>query len=390
MTERFLICTGEASGDEHAAGVCAELRRARPGCHLRGMAGPASAAAGMSLDIDYRQAGGGVMGITRVLASFREIRSSLGTMKRLLGEWKPQALLLIDFPDFNFRLAKAARDLNIPVIYFIPPKIWAWRKHRYKFLKRYCKSIALIFPFEQTVYRQLGVDCAEFVGHPFPQTLHKLPQLQRSPSETRQALGLRDVQTIGFFPGSRWGEVEAHLPIVLNTWTIIREQFPNSQGIIGFPDSIPAGKVEEKFRLKQHGLHVVFGRSLEVMRASDAALIKSGTSNLQAAFLGLPFVMFYKAPLLFEVIGRILVRLTEFSPVNIVRAHTVVELIQRQATPQNCAAELQKILENSPVKEQVRSGLREVVAALSPPSAQIQNPYSRVAELIISSANTET
>jgi lipid-A-disaccharide synthase len=389
---RIMVSAGEVSGDQRAAELVRELKVRYPKIELFGMGGAQLEAEGMKLLVDSQKSGG-VMGFTEVLSKFLVLKRSLDLLGYYLNYLQPQILILIDFPDFNLRLASKAKKLGIPVLYYVPPKIWAWRRRRINKIKANVDCVACIFPFEPEFYRKNGYKSCFFVGHPFSENLltaEVAKQQERIPPNTI----LNNEKKVAVFPGSRSAELSKNLPVINETLELLNQKKLNLKAIFAAPNEVfaetikkelPQNKVKFKYS-------VVIGTPLAVLASADAGLLKSGTCNLEAAFLKLPFLVFYKVAPLTAFIVKGLVKLKNYSIVNIIEANTVSEFMQRDAEPQVIAEHLEKLLIDSELREKQLKKLEVVVKKLSfTPDSQHKflgsTCASRVVELIDSLIN---
>lgn len=337
MSLKVLVSAGEVSGDQHAARVVRSLRHICPDVELRGMAGADSAAAGVALDVDCYRAGA-AMGFVEVARSASGIIRAFRTMVGLLDSWRPDVLLLVDYPDFNLRLAKRARRLGVKVLYFIPPKVWAWRRGRIKTIASCVDRIAAIFPFEPEFYRQHGFDRAEFVGHPLSDVIPTIPSTE--PRDNALLL----------LPGSRRHEVEKILLPMVKAYARLRGDFPDMKARVLLAPNLDQEWVASLIRAAVplevfQRIEWIRGEPLPAMQHARLAVLKSGTCNLEGAIAGVPFVCVYSGSFVAKVIVSLLVPLKEYSPVNIIRSGTVTELMQLSLSDSDIANELRQLLE---------------------------------------------
>lgn len=367
MAEEILIVAGEASADLHAARALHELRRLRPGLTAFGVGGPALREAG--LDALYAAEEICVMGLGEVLPRIPRILAILRGLAAAAAERRPRVALLVDLPDFNLRLAAKLKKLGIRVVYYVSPTIWAWRRGRAKKIAQVVDRMLCILPFEPKAYEGTGV-AARFVGHPFAER-----PLPKPAAAYRAALGLPlDRTTIALVPGSRPSEIARILPHMLGAATLLRARHPDVQFVVPLAPTLRREQIVA--HLADHpGLEVVLveGRTAEVVGASDGALVKSGTSTLEAALMLRPMVVVYRVSWLTYVVGRMLVKIDFFSLVNLLAGREVVpELLQREASAQRMAAELEALLGDGPAREKQLAGLREVRATLGEPGAPLR------------------
>ncbi len=329
---QIMISAGEASGDLHAGALTAELFKLDKNIKVFGMGGDALRAAGGEVLFDIKEHG--VMGLVEVLRklpSLFKLRDDLG---KLMDERRPSCLIVIDYPDFNMRLAKLARAKGIPVLSFISPSAWAWRKGRAKDVAKIVTKIAAIFPFERDVYQAAGAD-VEFVGHPLLDIVH--PSLSREEAEcliNKQP----GEKTVMLLPGSRLQEIERLLPPILGAAAIMAEKRPECRFILPRASTIPEPLLHKYLSEAAVPVHVVTGRNYDIMNISDIALATSGTVTLEAALCGLPSVIVYKTSPVTAFIARKLVKIPDIGLPNIVAGRRILpELLQEEATPENIA-----------------------------------------------------
>jgi lipid-A-disaccharide synthase len=268
--------------------------------------------------------------------------------------------LLVDSPDFNLPLAKRLRALGVKVVYYVSPSVWAWRRRRVKTIARFVDRMLCILPFEESFYRGTGVS-ARFVGHPLAERPTPGP-----PAGYRATLGLGAGRTtIALLPGSRRSEVKRIFPPMLEAAERIRARHPDAQFVVPVASTLTP-EVLAPYLARHRGLEVMLvrGQTEAAVGASDAALVKSGTSVLEAALMLRPIVAVYRLSWITYLVGRLFVRLAHFTLVNILAGRALIpELLQRQATPVRMAAEIERLLEDGAARaEQVR-GLAEVRAA---------------------------
>lgn len=361
---RILIVAGEHSGDLHAASVVQELLRRAPHLTVEGIGGDLMRQAGVRL---HAHAGDlAVVGIVEVAARLPAIWRAYRSMIRCLRDRRPDLVILVDFPDFNLRLARRAFRLGIPVVYFISPQVWAWRAGRIRSIQKYVRRLLVIFPFEEGFYRERGIE-AVYVGYPL------LDQLTSSPSmeEARRRLELEgEAPVLGLLPGSRVGEITRHLPILLRSIRHLTVEQPGPRVIIAVAGGLPLGLIESCLDQEAISARVVQGRTYEVMAASDLILVASGTATLEAAIIGTPMVIVYRLAFLSWLLGRVLIRVPYVGMVNLVAGRRVVpELIQFHATPERIADEARRLLLSTEQRLRMRQELQQVRDRLGPPGA---------------------
>jgi lipid-A-disaccharide synthase len=359
---KILISAGEVSGDQHLARVVRAIKAHDPQAEVRGLAGKLCAEAGALLDVDCYRAGAG-MGFFELFRSGGKIVSSFRAISRLIREWRPDLLILVDYPDFNLRLAKVARRHGVRVLYFIPPKVWAWRSGRVKTIARYVDRVASIFPFEKDFYLKHGYRSVTYVGHPLGE-------------RAREVSGevARDNNQLLLLPGSRKFEVERLLVPMLKAYGLLRNSFPELKPVVVLAPNIDVNWVKgiigdavapellEQVRWSNEDALLAMGKA-------RVGVLKSGTCNLEGALAGLPFVCVYSGTLFAKVIVSTLVALKEYSPVNIIRKGTVRELMETVLSPDDVAREVTKLLGDTEARRSVVEGLAVVKTALCEPDA---------------------
>lgn len=336
------IMAGEASGDQHGAKLVKAMQGKHPGLFFCGMGGAALREAGVRIVVEASELT--VVGITEVFAKIPSILRGMAQVKRLLKSLKPDLLILIDFPDFNLHIAAAAKKLGIPILYYISPQIWAWRRGRVKRIGRLVDHMAVILPFEEQFYRQHGVPVT-FVGHPLLDA--KLPMADQA---IRSAAKAKDGPVIGLVPGSRDKEIERLLPVMLEAANIIYEKSGQATFIVSHAPSVERKQIDgviEGHRGRAQ-VEVISDEVESVFQRSDAIIAASGTVTLQAAIHGTPMVIIYKVSPTSYWLGRALIRVPNIGLVNLVAGKQIVpELIQDDADGENIAAELERMLSDA-------------------------------------------
>jgi lipid-A-disaccharide synthase len=367
LSQRLLLSCAEASGDLYAGALTRELRAREPGLQIAGLGGPQFEAAGGRLVDDYREIA--VTGLTEAIPKFPRILTALGRMEHAARAERPDALVVIDAPDFNFRLAPRIKRLGVPVVYYISPQIWAWRKGRVKTIRRIADRVLVIFPFEEALYRDAGVP-VEFVGHP----LVDLAKATAAREPFLSGLGLApSAPTVAILPGSRPNEVSRILPDLLAAATRIRSAVPNAQFVIA-----RAPRLDDRLFLAA-GHAIVEGDADTVLASADVALTASGTATVQTALHDTPMVIVYRVSPLTYQLGRRLVSVASIGMVNLIAGDRIVpELIQDAFTPDAVAREAVSMLTDRGRIARIREGLARVRARLGGPGAS-----GRAAEAIL-------
>ncbi len=360
----ILLVAGEASGDLHGAALAQAMRAANPGVRLIGMGGPGMAAAGVDVIVSYQDVA--VVGLTEVIAHGASILRAFRRLTEALDRERPALVVLIDFPDFNIPLGRRARRRGIPVVYFISPQVWAWRRGRVRALRRIVRKMLVIFPFEEPLYRRAGVDVT-FVGHPLLDRLEGMPPRE----EARRALVLGPAErVVALLPGSRRSEVRRHLPLLLRAAAHLAATCGPLTILVAVADGVPLSLVEGLVAGAPLPARPVQGHTYEVLRAADVSLVVSGTATLEAALLGAPMVITYRMSSLSFALAALLVRVPYIGMANLVAGRGIVpELIQWQATPARLAAAARALLEDPRAREAMQAGFGEVRARLGEPGA---------------------
>lgn len=375
-SHRVMIVAGEASGDLHGGALAEALLKRAPSLQIVGFGGRAMRRAGVEILFDVSRLG--VVGIFEVLLHLKSVweayRLAVQTLKGGVD-----LLVLIDYPDFNLRLAKAAKRLGIPVIYYISPQIWAWRSGRIKMIAERIDLMLVIFPFEKQIYSEAGVPC-EFVGHPLVDEVASVRL--KSPSKTAYLEGIGfspSGTTVGILPGSRRGEVLSLLPEMLQAMVLLSKEFQSLQVLIPVAPSLSKEWIADLARPYSIPIRCVEGEFQEVLRAADVIAVASGSATLQAALAGTPMVIVYKLSPLTHWIARRLIHLNSIGLVNIVAGAPIVpELIQEEASAERIQAEVGRLLKDDRSSERMKQALKEVAERLGAAGAS-----SRAATIIL-------
>ncbi len=369
------MIAGEASGDLHGAKLASALLRTHVGVRLEGVGGRLMKSAGVNLLGDIQDLG--VVGVVEVLGHWGSIWSIYRKIRERMYQEPPDLVVFIDYPDFNLRIARIARRAGVPTVYYISPQVWAWRRGRIKTIAKLIDKMLVIFPFEKEFYETSGVNC-EFVGHPLLDDLGILPHRSTLCSQ----LGLDPERPIiGLLPGSRRQEVSRLLPAMLQAMERLKKRIPQLQLALAVAPSLDPRVVESIVAAMGAGLEVVLvpGKADEVISASDAVVVASGTATLQAAIHETPMVIVYKLSGLTYLLGRILIQTEHIGLVNLVAGKRIVpELLQSNVTGQAIEEEVYRILTDGVYTEGIRKGLSQVRAKLGSPGAS-----SRAAKIIL-------
>ena len=375
---KFLISAGEASGDRYAALLTEELRKRYPDADFFGCAGPKMRQAGVRAVV--RSESLAVVGVVEVLAHIPRIWREYRTLLAALRRERPEMAILTDSPDFHLRVARHAARLGIPVVYFVAPQVWAWRKDRLPMMRRVLTRLLCIFPFEEKFFQDHGVP-ATYTGHPLSNRI--------APSMTRESF-LREFEIpadrplIALLPGSRRGEAARHLPYLLDAAGRLAQSH-------GATFVLPASATTRKdffderiFRERNSlaAIKIIEGKSWDALAYCDLALAASGTVTVEAALLGAPMVTFYRVTALSWGIGKLLVRVPFYSMVNLIAGRKIVpELMQRNMTGAGLALEAGKLLDSPELRDEMRKGLREVSDLLRSGGDAIERAAEEIGKL---------
>jgi len=363
LSVRLLLSCGEASGDLYAGALTRELRALDPSLTIAGLGGPQFEAAGGRLIDDYRDIA--VTGLTEAIA---KVPRSFAALRRLVAAARaerPDALVVIDSPDFNFRLAPKIKKLDVPVVYYISPQIWAWRPRRLNTIRRFADRVLVIFPFEEAIYREGGVP-VEFVGHPLVDLSE--PSTTRGRFLTSHGLST-SAPTVAVLPGSRPNEVSRILPDLVASAGPIRARIPDAQFVVARAPDLPDRLFEPVKRIAT-AIAVVEGDTDTVLASADVALTASGTATVQTALHDTPMVIVYRLSPMTYLLGKRLVNVSTVGMVNLIAGELVVpELIQDAFTPDAVAREAISMLTDRARVARIREGLARVRAKLGGPGA---------------------
>ena len=346
----IMIIAGEASGDMHGARLASAIKNRIGDVFLFGVGSDAMHAAGVRLIIDARELA--VVGITEVVSKLPTIYRSMGTVKKALHHLRPDLLILIDFPDFNFRVAAIAKRMKIPVLYYISPQIWAWRQNRVRAIKRLVDHMAVILPFEADFYRKHRVPVT-FVGHPL---LDRIPPTTDGNEESPAP----EEPIVGLLPGSREKEVVTLLPVMLDAARLMKQRMPTVKFLVSCSPSIEAGLLESIVERYAPSMdtQIVKGRVASVFKQSRLLVAASGTVTLEAALHGIPTVIVYKVSPLSYWLGKRLIKVNHIGIANLIAGKELFpELIQEDANPPVIAEKAIALLED---KERYRRIKKEL------------------------------
>ncbi len=353
----ILFVAGEASGDLHAGSVAAALKHLRPELRPVGVGGGHMRGAGAEILRDYAELA--VMGFAEVIKHIPTHAALLRILRDRIARGHVAVVVLVDYPGFNMKVARAARDAGVPVLYYVTPQVWAWGAGRLPKLARLVNKAAVILPFEEPLLRGYGID-ATFVGHPLLDRAQRLP----SRADARQRLGIdNDAEVVALFPGSREQEIARHLTDFVATGEELVRRRPGIRIILHAAPTVAIDADSLPFQ-------VVRGASFDVLRAADAALCKSGTTTLEAAIAECPMAVAYRTGALSYAIARRVVKIPYIGLVNVVAGREVArEFVQSALAPARVADEIERLLSDHAYRDAQRDALREVRAKLGTPGA---------------------
>ena len=345
----ILIVAGENSGDKHAAGLVRQFKNLQPSSDFFGIGGKHMEAQGVDLLFSVEDLS--VVGIFEVITHLRRIKNIFYQISKEVIRRHPIAAVLVDSPDFNLRLAKRLKNSSIPVLYYISPTVWAWRKRRLSTIKKTVDKMLLIFPFEQKIYAKHGIP-AVFVGHPLKERV----KLCMTKEEFFARYGLDpDKKTIAILPGSRKSEIRFHMPVLAQVVEKLEREY-NAQFVLPLAENLTEAYVKSFLEKPLPAVKILSRHGYEAMAFSDIALASCGTANLEAALLGTPVVAFYRLSPLTYNLGIRLMKIKDFSIVNILAEKKIIpELIQKNFTHENILDETRKIFESERIRAEMKA-----------------------------------
>jgi lipid-A-disaccharide synthase len=387
MPPSLFISAGEASGEHYGALLIDALKRqlAERGqtADFFGMGGERMAAAGLERIVRAEDVA--VMGLTEVVLHLPRIYREFQKLKRAIRRRRPAVAVLIDFPEIHFRLARQLHEMGVPVIFFVSPQLWAWKKHRIRLVQQFVDRMLVIFPFEEPFYRNQGVE-AEFVGHPLAEL--PLPSITREQFAADNAIDPSKVW-IGLLPGSRPKEISDHLPEILKAAGILSESSPNLQFVLPLAPTLDSSQRAAVAKLVQNSAAGLPLKLVTDSRASlfhaRASVVASGTATVEAALIGNPFVVVYHVSPLTYAIAKRVVKVPHVAMANLIAGKRVVpELIQHVFTASNIVQYLGPLLPDGPPRQSMMKELDKVREALvKPPGVSRQSAIERVAAIAI-------
>lgn len=349
---KYYIIAGEASGDLHGSNLIKELKKLDAEANIRCWGGDKMEAAGSTLVKHYRELA--FMGFTEVLMNLRTIFRNLAFCKEDILAYKPDVLILIDYPGFNLRIAKWAKEQGLKIIYYISPQVWAWKENRVKMMKQCIDKMLVILPFEKDYFSNKWNWEVEYVGHPLIQVI-----AEHKANHTNQSLS--DKPVLALLPGSRKQEILKKLPVMLE----VAKSFPNYQFVVGKAPGVEDAFYDDLLKTYSNVSYVA-NRTYDLLLEAKAALVTSGTATLETALFKVPEVVCYKGSYLSYQIGKRLVNVKYISLVNLIMDKLVVtELIQDNLTVENLQKELTALLQDATKKEQLQNDYNSLQQLLS-------------------------
>jgi lipid-A-disaccharide synthase len=359
--KRIMIIAGEASGDLHASHLVRQIRGKLPGSQFIGIGGTRMRDAGVKLIFENHELA--VTGFSEVLTKIGKIWKAYQKVRATLRRLRPDLLILLDFPDFNLQVGKAAKKTGIPILYYISPQVWAWRQKRIGQIKGMVEKILVILPFEASLYGSKGV----FVGHPL------LDEIDRpgSPEEVRECFGIAEGSPIvALLPGSRRNEIAQLLPVMEKAAEKIQQKIPTVAFLLPVAPTITEEQIMAEIENTPVHITPVRGKAYDALSVSDFAMVASGTATLEAAIMGTPMVILYKVTPFTYFFAKRLVKVPHIGLINMVAGDRIVpELLQDRVTAEAIAEEGIRVLEDSSYSMAVSGKLKDGVARLGDPGA---------------------
>lgn len=366
--KRVLIVAGEASGDLYGGELIREVKNLSSDVVFYGVGGKKMREAGLACAVRTEELT--VVGLVEVIRHIGPIKRALSFLKDTMSDIRPDLVVLIDFPDFNFRVAKSAKKAGIPVFYYISPQVWAWRRGRVRTMAKLIDKMIVIFPFEMEIFKEADVD-VEFLGHPLMDVISAV----EGDLVTAKAKGLR----VALLPGSRIGEIKRHMAPLLGAGEIIKEKYPNASFVVPVAPTLALEEISSYLDGSKISVDIKEDSFQQVVKGADIALVSSGTATIETALLGTPMVVIYRLNPLTYLLARLLIRVDYIAMVNLVAGRLVVpELIQGDVTAEKVAGRALEILGSKKMMKKMREDLLEVRGKIGKPGAS-----KRVAERVM-------
>jgi len=362
--KHIMIVAGEASGDMHAAHLVDEIKKLDPSITFSGLGGTKMKESGVELYEDLTRLA--VVGFWEIWTHYTDIKRIFNLIVEKVQTTQTKSVILVDYPGFNLLLAKQLKKLNVQVLYYISPQVWAWKKSRVKTIKKYVDKMFVLFKFEKEFYAKFDVD-VELVGHPLVDTI----TLSSSKNEILSSLGFsQEKLTIGILPGSRQKEINTLLPIMLEACQIIYDTHPQAQFMIIKAPTIERTHMEKLSSHVHFPLRIIEEKRYDSINASDLCIVASGTATLETGLLEKPMVVVYKTSFLTWLLAKMFIKIPDIGLVNVVAEKRIVpECIQFQATGKNIAKELMDIYSDKIKIADIKAGLQNLKNLLGEPEA---------------------
>ncbi len=335
MQNKIFIIAGEESGDFYGAEICLNILKKDSSAQVAGIGGKKMKEAGVNLIEDIENLS--VVGLVEVIKHLPYIYNVLKKTKKFLKKFQPNCVILIDFPDFNFKIAKFAKSINLKVYYYISPQIWAWRRGRVNFIKKFIDKMYVIFPFETKFYSNYGIN-VKFTGHPLA---NKIKKFIEGSNQIKT-----ENNTIGILPGSRKGEIKKHLPVMVKAAEMIKKIYPETTFLLPVAKNIEIDFIKN-FVSQYNYIKILKEKNYYVMKKSKFLICSSGTASLECALFGKPVIIIYKVNFISYILGRLLIKVPYIGMPNLLLGEMVnPELIQNLCNPYSIFIESLKLIKN--------------------------------------------
>ncbi|MDY7037013.1 MAG: lipid-A-disaccharide synthase [Thermodesulfobacteriota bacterium] len=363
-TKIVLIIAGEASADLHGANLVRAMKRMDPTILFWGIGGKQMANVGVKILIPSSDMA--VVGLTEVLSRLHRITRAYIKIKNILKNIRPDLIILIDYPDFNLRMAHIAKRNKVPVLYYISPQVWAWRKRRINKIAKRVDRMAVILPFEKSVYRKKGIE-VEYVGHPIIDSFSDKPGKNAFINE----MGLKNsYPVLGLLPGSRIEEIKNLLPLMIKAVELLSSRYKNLECVLPVASTVSRDIVKSMVRQSSVKIMISEGNIHKTLAVCDLAIVTSGTATLETALMEVPMIIVYRVSPISFLIAKMIVKVSYIGLVNLVAGEKVVpELIQKEVTPIRLSHEAMSILEHDHKKKNMINKLKTVKQRLGRGSA---------------------
>lgn len=371
----ILIIAGENSGEKYGAGLVHQFKKINPAFSFFGIGGEHMSSEGVEIIVPMEKLA--VVGAVEILSHLPRLRMIFDQLKKEISKRRPVVSILIDSPDFNLRLAKKIKRLSIPVLYYISPTVWAWRKRRLKTIKRTVDKMLLIFPFEEEIYQTHEIPAA-YIGHPLKERVRVT--LSKENFFQKYGLGFQK-KLITLLPGSRKSELKYHMPVLAKTIQQIKKEIP-AHFILVLAEGLSEHSLSRYVPTASDHLTILTENNYEAIAYSDLVLSSCGTANLESALLETPFISFYRLSPFTYYAGVRFIRIKNYSIVNILAGKKIVpEFIQKNFSPENICAETKRILYSEDARLEMISHFRKITELLGEKKAS-QNAARELEKLI--------